>query len=233
MNLVIPLKQILDHSKDKSKTAKDMITKAYNLSKQVHKGQKFDGTKHPYFLHPAYAGFLLAKWGRGWESICAGLLHDVVEDCDISLTKLSEQFGQKTAFYVDGMSWERKWNKQQKRYLKDRKGFYQKIMECSKKDTEIVIIRASDELSKLSDLLGKKVEKTDEPKEKTKKRHAWIMKIMVPFYREVGLTKVADSVCDKLVVGKMKSKLSKYISKQDLKKLKSNLAKVKGIEDLR
>ena len=187
MKIIIPLKQILKESKDKSKTAKEMITKAYLLSKKVHKGQKFDGTKYDYFLHPAYSGFLMAKWGRNWESICAALLHDVVEDCGINLIRILREFGQKTAFYVDGMSWRLEWSEKEQRYLKDWEGFFKRICGYTTQDSNIILLHCADERSKLKDITGKQFEKTDEPKKKTIIRFTRYLSFYVPLYKAMGL----------------------------------------------
>jgi len=233
--MITPLKEILQEG-NFNKKERELIKKAYLMSKNAHKGQKFDGTKHDYFLHPAYAGYLLAKWKRGYEAVCAGLLHDVVEDCEIALDKIRFIFGHRTAFLVDGMSWERKWNPKEKKYLKDRKGFYEKIMDYSKQDVDVVIVHASDELSKLSDITGKKHKKKGEKPEKTKKRYNWIATIMLPFYKEVGLKRVSESLWDKIkdyFKSKPKSKLLNYINKKDLKKIKNKLMKIRSIEELK
>jgi len=79
------LKEILKIRKDFPKKENKLIEKAYKFAERKHKGQKFDGSSYPYFIHPAYAGVLLARWGRNYEEICAGLLHDVVEDCNVKL----------------------------------------------------------------------------------------------------------------------------------------------------
>jgi len=125
------LKEILKIRKDFPKKENKLIEKAYKFAERKHKGQKFDGSSYPYFIHPAYAGVLLARWGRNYEEICAGLLHDVVEDCNVKLPTIKKIFGPRVAFLVDGMSWEIKWNKETKSWFKDRVGFYKKIMDYS------------------------------------------------------------------------------------------------------
>jgi GTP diphosphokinase / guanosine-3',5'-bis(diphosphate) 3'-diphosphatase len=229
------IKDILNLRNDFSSNEKEIIKKAYNFAKKVHKGQKFDGTKYPYFIHPAYAGWLLAKWNQDHEAICAGLLHDVVEDCEVSLEKIRIKFGDRITFLVDGMSWERKWNYKENRYLKDWDGFHRKISKYTLHDPVIAIIHAADELSKLDDIKGKKFKKKDKKPKKTKKRYSRIMKFMVPFYREIGLTNVSDNVYEKIKdhVKKEKSELSKYLNKKQLNIIKSKLKRIKGIEELK
>lgn len=234
-NYIISLKEILS-VRDFSEKEKAVITKAYNFAKDKHKGQKFDGYPYPYFLHPAYAGYLLANWGRDYEEITAGLLHDVVEDCDVKLSTIRKTFGRRVAFLVDGMSWEIRWDKKTKSWYKDRPGFYQKIMDYSRKDIAVTIIHAADEMSKLGDIAKKKFVRKDENPEKTKKRYMWNATIMIPFYREVGLKKVSQNVFNKIkdYIPKLPpSKLSDYITKSQLKVLRNKLSQIKDIENLK
>jgi len=230
------LKEILKIRKDFPKKENKLIEKAYKFAERKHKGQKFDGSSYPYFIHPAYAGVLLARWGRNYEEICAGLLHDVVEDCNVKLPTIKKIFGPRVAFLVDGMSWEIKWNKETKSWFKDRVGFYKKIMDYSQKDIGVVIIHASDELSKISDILGRKIVKKDESFEKSKKRYTWIATILVPFYKEIGLNNVSKRLWWKIedyFEEKPKSDLNSYISKSNLKKIKNKLDKIARIDELR
>lgn len=222
------LEQILALRKEYSKEENKLIEKAYRFAEKKHKGQKFDGYPYPYFIHPAYSGLLLTKWKRNYEEICAGLLHDVVEDCNVPLLKIKKKFNKRIAFLVDGMSWEIKWNKETKSWYKDRPGFYKKIMTYSLKDIGLVIVHAADEMSKLSDILKKTLIKKDEQFEKTRKRHVWTASIMVPFYKKIGLKKVSYNILKKIkpYFKKIpKSELHNYISEADLNKIKRALSR--------
>jgi len=230
------LKEILKLRKNFSKSENQLIELAYKFAEQKHRGQKFDGQNYPYFLHPAYAGFLLTKWKRNYEEICAGLLHDVVEDCEVSLSTIRRMFGSRIAFLVDGMSWEIKWNKETQSWFKDRAGFYKKIVDYSLQDISVVIIHAADDMSKLSDIFGKQFDKKDEEFEKTKKRHMWTATIIIPFYKGVGLENVSENVWNKIkkyLVVLPKSDLKNYISDKNLNILKHKLSDIKYIEELK
>lgn len=232
------LKEILKLRKDLSKKDKKLIVTAYKFSKEKHKGQKLDGTKHPYFLHPAYAGFLIAKWKRNAEEICAGVLHDVYEDCEVHLDVLRRIFGHRVTFLVDGMSWERRWNPKQKMYLKDWEHFHKKRLNYIKQDIGLIFLLFSDELSNLDDLFPDQynnLKKLSKEEIKKKKRWSYIMKILVPFYKGLGLNSLAEHVEDKIksITGNMNSSLRKYISKKEIDIIKKKLDKNKFIEDLR
>ena len=82
----------------------DIITKAFNFARQAHKGvRRLSG--EPYIMHPiAVALIACEEVGLGSTSICAALLHDVVEDTDYTVEDLANIFGPKIAQIVDGLT---------------------------------------------------------------------------------------------------------------------------------
>lgn len=82
----------------------DIITRAFNFARQAHKGvRRLSG--EPYIMHPiAVAQIACEEMGLGSTSICAALLHDVVEDTDYSVEDIENIFGSKIAMIVDGLT---------------------------------------------------------------------------------------------------------------------------------
>ncbi|MBR1498372.1 MAG: bifunctional (p)ppGpp synthetase/guanosine-3',5'-bis(diphosphate) 3'-pyrophosphohydrolase [Bacteroidaceae bacterium] len=82
----------------------DIIDKAFNFAKEAHKGvRRLSG--EPYIMHPiAVAQIACSEIGLGSTSICAALLHDVVEDTDYTVEDISNIFGPKIAQIVDGVT---------------------------------------------------------------------------------------------------------------------------------
>lgn len=82
----------------------DIITKAFNFAKHAHKGvRRLSG--EPYILHPiSVAQIVCIEIGLGSTSICAALLHDVVEDTDYTVEDIENMFGPKIAQIVDGLT---------------------------------------------------------------------------------------------------------------------------------
>lgn len=82
----------------------EIVTKAFNFARQAHKGvRRLSG--EPYIMHPiAVAQIACEEMGLGSTSICAALLHDVVEDTDYTVEDLSNIFGEKIAHIVDGLT---------------------------------------------------------------------------------------------------------------------------------
>ena len=79
------------------------IEKAFDLAKDAHHGQKRQSGEN-YITHPLDAASYLAEYDLDHETIMAAILHDVVEDTDISLEYLERNFGKKVTELVDGVS---------------------------------------------------------------------------------------------------------------------------------
>lgn len=82
----------------------ELITRAFNFANQAHYGvRRLSG--EPYILHPiAVATIVVKEIGLGSTSICAALLHDVVEDTDYTTEDIQHLFGEKIARIVDGLT---------------------------------------------------------------------------------------------------------------------------------
>lgn len=82
----------------------DIITKAFNLANEAHKGAR-RRSGEPYIMHPlAVARIVSREMGLGSTSISAALLHDVVEDTDYTVEDIRMMFGDKIAQIVDGLT---------------------------------------------------------------------------------------------------------------------------------
>ncbi|MBO5787076.1 MAG: HD domain-containing protein, partial [Bacteroidaceae bacterium] len=82
----------------------ELITKAFNFARQAHKGVRRHSGE-PYIMHPlAVAQIVSKEIGLGSTSICAALLHDVVEDTDYTIEDIKNLFGQKIADIVNGLT---------------------------------------------------------------------------------------------------------------------------------
>lgn len=82
----------------------ERITKAFNLANQAHAGAK-RRSGEPYIIHPlAVARIVCGEMGLGSTSICAALLHDVVEDTEYTVEDIKNMFGPKIAQIVDGLT---------------------------------------------------------------------------------------------------------------------------------
>ncbi len=82
----------------------EIIERAFNFAKEAHKGIR-RRSGEPYILHPiAVAKIASQEIGLGSTSICAALLHDVVEDTDYTVEDIEQNFGKKIAQIVAGLT---------------------------------------------------------------------------------------------------------------------------------
>ncbi len=81
----------------------ELIDKAYRLALKAHGDQRrVSGV--PYILHPTSVACILVDMGMDTDSVCAALLHDVVEDTDVTYDDVKKQFGVEIANLVDGVT---------------------------------------------------------------------------------------------------------------------------------
>ncbi|MFH1972439.1 MAG: HD domain-containing protein [archaeon] len=209
----VTLKDILDLRKNSSEENR-LIKEAYKLVVKVHKGQK-RASGAPYIEHLLEVGYFLAKMKMDYEIIVAGLLHDSIEDADVSLVYVRKYFGKRVAKLVDGMSWILR------RGVKDWPASYKKFSKIAQEDTALVYIKMADFRSNFSEMQVVKhkrfFEKKAGPRNKT---------FFIPFFREVGLTKFAEQLdrkTSKFVKEDVPETLYDYINKSELRKIKKEL----------
>jgi myo-inositol-1(or 4)-monophosphatase len=78
-----------------------VVEKALGIALAAHDGQLRKASSEPYIVHPLHVALILARWGQDDDVIVAGLLHDVVEDCDgWDLARVEREFGHHIAHVV-------------------------------------------------------------------------------------------------------------------------------------
>ncbi len=81
----------------------ELLRRAYRLADAAHKGQ-CRKSGEPYVTHPVAVAELLFELGMDTETLVAAILHDVVEDTEITLEQITQQFGGQVALLVDGVT---------------------------------------------------------------------------------------------------------------------------------
>ena len=81
----------------------DMIDIAYRLAKSAHKNQ-YRKSGEPYIIHPVQIAYIAAELSMDHIAICAGLLHDVIEDTAYTFDDIAVLFGKSVAEIVDGIT---------------------------------------------------------------------------------------------------------------------------------
>jgi len=82
----------------------EIIFDAIEFAAKAHRGQFRKSTKIPYIIHPLNVGNILIESGCSPEIVAAGILHDTVEDTDITIEDIEKKFGEKVAKIVKGVS---------------------------------------------------------------------------------------------------------------------------------
>ncbi|CAL9555902.1 RelA/SpoT family protein [Streptomyces sp. NPDC101145] len=80
-----------------------VLRRAYELAESSHRGQ-FRKSGEPYITHPLAVTLILAELGAETTTLTASLLHDTVEDTDLTLDQVREEFGEEVAYLVDGVT---------------------------------------------------------------------------------------------------------------------------------
>ena len=91
----------IEHYGDNANIA--LIQKAYHLANSKH-GNQCRMSGEPYIIHPMNVAYILANLGMDDETLCAALLHDVVEDTDLTNEDLAREFGDAIAQMVAGVT---------------------------------------------------------------------------------------------------------------------------------
>lgn len=167
-----------------------LITKATKYATIAHEGQMRKNTKVPYVTHPIAVSEIIQHSGHCDDAIVAGLLHDVVEDTDITLEEIEKEFGAKIAAIVDGVSEDKSitpWKARKKSYI-------EKLISAPK---ESMIVSAADKIHNLTDtheqwtLIGDEVFTRFNAQ---KKSQSWWYRSMSEVFAKHGHKDVSDSI---------------------------------------
>jgi len=135
------------------------IFKAYNFALKYHQGQKRESGED-YIIHPLYVAFILSTMHADVYTICAALLHDVIEDTEATYEDIKETFGDEVAFLVDGVTKLTHLNFSSKdEFLATN---IRRIIVSIREDARIVIIKLVDRLHNMKTIEYKKEEKRKE-----------------------------------------------------------------------
>ncbi|KGK15411.1 bifunctional GTP diphosphokinase/guanosine-3',5'-bis pyrophosphate 3'-pyrophosphohydrolase [Vibrio navarrensis] len=119
----------------------EALRQSYVVARDAHEGQT-RSSGEPYIIHPVAVARILAEMRLDLETLQAALLHDVIEDCDVSKEDLETQFGQAVAELVDGVS------KLDKLKFRDRKEAqaenFRKMVLAMVQDIRVILIKLAD-----------------------------------------------------------------------------------------
>ena len=135
--------------KNNKKSDVKLITRAYNFAKDHH-GDQQRKSGEPYIIHPVQVAYTLADLGLDDQSICAALLHDVVEDTPVTHQDLINEFGIEIAEMVDGVTKLSKLNYESIEEAQVEN--YRKMFLAMGKDIRVIMIKLSDRLHNMRTL---------------------------------------------------------------------------------
>ena len=125
------------------KDDRNKIEKAYQLAKAQHKGQ-FRRSGEEYITHPVIVATYIAKLRLDANAIIGALLHDCVEDTNLSIEKVKDIFGENVSHLVDGVT---KFKELQKlSQIEQQAENFRKLLFATNKDIRVIIIKLSDRL---------------------------------------------------------------------------------------
>jgi len=127
-------------------TRKNRIEEAIELAAQAHDGQFRKGTNTPYISHPYAVGLMLMNAGCSEAVVIAGILHDTVEDTDLTLACIREGFGELIANIVDGCS--------ENKSLRWRERKTERIEALKTASTEVCLVTCADKLHNLRTVIS-------------------------------------------------------------------------------
>lgn len=158
----------------------DLIYKAFNFANEAHKNQK-RVSGYPYIMHPLHVAITVANLKFDVESICAALLHDVVEDTEYTLDDVRNLFGDNIANLVDGVT---KLDKieitsSEERHMEN----LRKMFLAMANDIRVIIIKFADRLHNLSTLISM-------PEDKQRATARETLNLYAPLAHRLGMYKI-------------------------------------------
>ncbi len=186
------LQTIIDNPRFAEKE-RDLIVKAFNFGLAGHEGQKrFSG--EDYFIHPVAVAAFLSDLGLDTKTICAGLLHDTIEDTHITLEILEKEFGKEIAFLVQGVTKLGKFEYSEKPQLnrvgsKEHFDSLKRMFLAMAEDIRVILIKLADRYHNMKTLKYL-------PKDDQKKIANETLEIYAPIAARLGMGKIKGQLED-------------------------------------
>lgn len=170
---------------DKQYDLSKIIT-AYEFANKAHTGQK-RSSGQDYIVHPLAVSYILLELGMDTDTICAAMLHDVVEDTPVTLDEVRKRFGQDVAMLVDGVTKLNKipiFNREEQQAENVRK-----ILLAMSQDIRVMIIKLCDRLHNMRTLKFR-------PFDKQRGTALETMNIYAPIAHRLGIRAVKEELED-------------------------------------
>lgn len=161
-----------------------VIDKAYKYAYEKHFGQK-RLTGEEYIIHPLNVAYILTRISADYETLSAALLHDVVEDCGVSVSEIEENFGHNIAILVDGVTKINKLNLSGTTEVLINN--QRKILVGLSEDVRVIIIKLADRLNNMQTLFVHSEKKQKETARET-------LDILTPIADRLGINSIKQDL---------------------------------------
>ena len=156
----------------------DVVRRAYDFAAKAHEGQT-RRSGDPYVTHPLSVAGIIAELKLDVPSVCAGLLHDCVEDTSATVDQLTGLFGKEIAFLVDGVTKLGKlpWSTKEEQQAEN----FRKMLMAMARDIRVIVVKLCDRLDNMRSL-------NHLPPEKQERIAAETMQIYAPIANRLGIS---------------------------------------------
>ena len=165
----------------------DLINKAYDVAFKAHRGQKRISGED-YISHPVSVAYILVELGMDTSTVCAGLLHDVVEDTDVTKECLQKEFGEEIAKLVDGVTKLARISSSMHDEEKQAENI-RKILLATAQDIRVIIIKFADRINNMRTI-------DYMPAHKRRNISLQNMEVYAPIAHRLGIRTIKDELED-------------------------------------
>ena len=165
----------------------DLINKAYKVAFDAHKGQKRT-LGEDYIVHPVSVAYILVELGMDTTAVCAGLLHDVIEDTEVTKEEIQEKFGAEVAKLVDGVTKLDKISSSSVREEEQAENI-RKILLATAQDIRVIMIKLADRLNNMRTIDCRPPQKRIDISLQT-------MEVYAPIAHRLGIRTIKDELED-------------------------------------
>ena len=163
-----------------------LIEKAYEVAKSYHEGQ-YRKSGDPYIQHPLEVAYILGTLNAGPNTICAGLLHDVLEDTDMTKEEMAAEFNDEVAEIVDGVTKisKLKYRTKEKALAHN----HEKLLIAMSKDIRVILVKLVDRLHNMRTI-------DFQPEDKRKRIAKETLDLYAPLAHRLGMYRIKAELED-------------------------------------
>lgn len=182
----ITIDNLLEQIKIYNPDELERVKQAYEMAEKAHRGQKRKSGED-FIIHPVNVAYILTTMLADGNTICAALLHDCIEDANISKEQIAEEFNERVAELVDGVTKIKGINF--KDHEKENNANLCKLIDGVKKDIRVLIIKLADRLHNMRTLGSMTPIKQFEKSRET-------LSVYVPLAEKIGAYRIKKELED-------------------------------------